>query len=152
MKNFVTSHHEPLDFKYEIEQRAVSSSFAVPKMRNNAPSLLSGTSLKRQKSSSQLSIKSTEETSANPSTMTINHHPNSTADCYKTTSLPESYCRRLYKKHPTKCINYSRNHIVRVYPAGIRIESSNFNPLNFFQFGFQASFKMYGRLSELWNT
>lgn len=139
MKNFVSNNEHP-EFKYEMEQRNISSSFVAPKAKNNAPSLLSGTSLKRQKSSSQLStnsLKSAEECSVTPTSVTMNH-ANVNADCFKTTSVPESFCRRLYKKHPTKCIKYSRNHIVRVYPAGIRIDSSNFNPLNFWQFGMQV--------------
>jgi hypothetical protein len=144
MKNHI-ANNDPLEFSFgrdEMEQRTISSTFVVPKMRSNAPSLLSGAPPKRQKSSSQIStdsLKSTEENSCAPTTTaTTTNRPNTNAACYKTTSLPESFGRRLCKKHPLKCINYSRSHIVRVYPAGIRIESSNFNPLTFWQFGMQV--------------
>lgn len=90
MKHFVSSNTELLEFKYDAEQRTISSSFGVPKMRSNAPSLLSDTPLKlrRQKSSSQMSLKSNEENSAAPTTITTMNHANTTADCYKTTSVP----------------------------------------------------------------
>lgn len=131
MKNFI---NDSLDFKCEAEQRNISSSFITK------TNLLSGTSLKRQKSSSQLSIhslRSAEENSITPSSITMNNI-NLNADCWKTTSLHETFCRRLLKKNPRQCINYSKKHIVRVYPSGMRIDSSNFNPLNFWQFGMQV--------------
>jgi phosphatidylinositol phospholipase C epsilon len=143
MKNYI-ANNDPLELTFgrdETEQRTISSSFVVPKMRSNAPSLLSGVPPKRQKSSSQIStdsLKSADENSAAPTTATSTNRPSTNATCYKTTSLPESFGRRLCKKHPLKCINYSRTHIVRVYPAGFRIESSNFNPLTFWQFGMQV--------------
>jgi phosphatidylinositol phospholipase C epsilon len=138
MKNFISTND---DFKLEVEQRNTSNSFMTPKMRNNAPSLLSGTSLKRQRSQLSInSLRSAEENSITPTTITMNNvnfNANLNADCYKTTSIPESFCRRICKKNPIKCINYSQKHIVRVYPSGMRIDSSNFNPLNFWQFGMQ---------------
>ncbi|VDN04557.1 unnamed protein product [Thelazia callipaeda] len=40
-------------------------------------------------------------------------------------------------KHPLKFIAYSRDQIVRTYPGGIRIDSSNFNPIQYWSFGIQ---------------
>lgn len=53
------------------------------------------------------------------------------------TSLTEASARKLCRKHPLKCVSYTRNHIMRTYPGGMRIDSSNFNPLQFWQFGLQ---------------
>uniref|UniRef100_A0A183C4W4 Phosphoinositide phospholipase C n=1 Tax=Globodera pallida TaxID=36090 RepID=A0A183C4W4_GLOPA len=66
--------------------------------------------------------------------------PNSKASCYQVSSLTEASARKLCRKHPQKCISYTRNHIMRTYPGGMRIDSSNFNPqqlLEFWQCGLQ---------------
>lgn len=42
-----------------------------------------------------------------------------------------------FRKHALKCIAYSRDHIVRTYPGGMRIDSSNFNPIQYWAFGLQ---------------
>uniref|UniRef100_A0A8R1TU29 Phosphoinositide phospholipase C n=1 Tax=Onchocerca volvulus TaxID=6282 RepID=A0A8R1TU29_ONCVO len=63
--------------------------------------------------------------------------PNSNASCYQVTSLNESSARKLSRKHPLEFIDYSRNQIVRTYPGGMRIDSSNFNPVQYWAFGLQ---------------
>ncbi|VDO39058.1 unnamed protein product [Onchocerca flexuosa] len=90
-------------------------------------------------------LKSGEETRfpSNPSLK-----PNSNASCYQVTSLNESSARKLssfkrsgfagyFRKHPLELIDYSRNRIVRTYPSGMRIDSSNFNPVQYWAFGLQ---------------
>ncbi|KAH7728443.1 phospholipase C [Aphelenchoides avenae] len=59
------------------------------------------------------------------------------ASCYQVTSLTEASARKLCRKHAHRCISYTRKHIMRTYPGGMRIDSSNFNPLQFWQFGLQ---------------
>ncbi|CAJ0927914.1 unnamed protein product, partial [Mesorhabditis belari] len=63
--------------------------------------------------------------------------PNSAASCYQVTSLNETAARKLCRKHPLKCIQYTKDHIVRTYPGAIRIDSSNFNPVHFWAHGLQ---------------
>uniref|UniRef100_A0A1I7W479 Phosphoinositide phospholipase C n=1 Tax=Loa loa TaxID=7209 RepID=A0A1I7W479_LOALO len=68
---------------------------------------------------------------------TSSSKPNSNASCYQVTSLNESSARKLSRKHPLKFIAYSREQIVRTYPGGMRIDSSNFNPVQYWAFGLQ---------------
>ncbi|VDP13668.1 unnamed protein product [Soboliphyme baturini] len=57
--------------------------------------------------------------------------------CYQVPSLNETIAKKLTRKFPKKMIDYTRDHLVRTYPAGVRIDSSNFNPLMFWSFGIQ---------------
>lgn len=59
------------------------------------------------------------------------------SSCYQVASLNETAAKKLCRKHPLKLIAYTRDHIVRTYPAGMRIDSSNFNPLMFWTLGLQ---------------
>lgn len=119
MKNFIVNN-DPLEIGFmtdDVDQRTISS-FVVPKMRSNAPSFLGGAP-KRQKSSSQIStdsLKSAEENVSTPTTITVSR-PNANSPCYKTTSLPENFGRRLCKKHPTKASwhSYPLQHQFLVY-------------------------------------
>ncbi len=51
--------------------------------------------------------------------------------------MNEAAARKLCRKHPLKCIAYTRDHIVRTYPGGMRIDSSNFNPIHYWAYGLQ---------------
>ena len=59
------------------------------------------------------------------------------SSCYQVASLNETAGKKLCRKQPARMVRYSRAHLVRVYPAGMRIDSSNFNPLQFWTFGAQ---------------
>lgn len=59
------------------------------------------------------------------------------SSCYQVASLNETAAKKLCRKHPLKLIAYTKDHIVRTYPAGMRIDSSNFNPLVCWSFGLQ---------------
>ncbi|VDK72952.1 unnamed protein product [Litomosoides sigmodontis] len=69
--------------------------------------------------------------------VTSSCRPNCNALCYQVTSLNESSARKLARKHPLEFIAYSREQIVRTYPGGMRIDSSNFNPVQYWAFGLQ---------------
>lgn len=62
------------------------------------------------------------------------HHP-----CYKCSSLTENSARKLTKKRPAELLAHTETQLVRVYPASMRIDSSNFNPLNFWSYGVQMA-------------
>uniref|UniRef100_A0A915PXN4 Phosphoinositide phospholipase C n=1 Tax=Setaria digitata TaxID=48799 RepID=A0A915PXN4_9BILA len=79
-------------------------------------------------------LKSVEETRFSS---TSSLRPNSSAPCYHVTSLNESSARKISRKHPLKFIAYSHGRIVRTYPGGMRIDSSNFNPVQYWAFGLQ---------------
>ncbi|CAD5206460.1 unnamed protein product [Bursaphelenchus okinawaensis] len=138
LKGFVAGEESYSRSRDELELKL--QSINMPKMRSHAPSLLSYVGPpKRQKSSSQIStdsLKSTDDNIPTPST-TVTGRPMAHASCYQVTSLTEASARKLCRKHPLKCINYTRSHIMRTYPGGMRIDSSNFNPLQFWQFGLQ---------------
>ncbi|GAB6024048.1 hypothetical protein CHUAL_008768 [Chamberlinius hualienensis] len=61
----------------------------------------------------------------------------SSASCYQISSLNENSAKKLSRKHPQSLITHTENHIMRTYPAGMRIDSSNFNPVIFWSFGIQ---------------
>lgn len=72
---------------------------------------------------------------ASTAAMTVNaHHP-----CYKCSSLTEYYGKKLTKKRPMELLAHAETQLVRVYPASMRIDSSNFNPLTFWSYGVQMA-------------
>uniref|UniRef100_T1K4Q4 Phosphoinositide phospholipase C n=1 Tax=Tetranychus urticae TaxID=32264 RepID=T1K4Q4_TETUR len=71
--------------------------------------------------------------SANCST-TIPYSPKA---CYQVASLNEHTAKKLCRKHPLTLIHHTEYQLMRSYPAGMRIDSSNFNPVIFWAFGIQ---------------
>ncbi|VVC34658.1 Hypothetical protein CINCED_3A005174 [Cinara cedri] len=59
--------------------------------------------------------------------------------CFKCSSLSENTAKKLSKKRPLDLMAHTETQMVRVYPASMRIDSSNFNPLNFWQTGIQMA-------------
>ncbi|KAG1665244.1 1-phosphatidylinositol 4,5-bisphosphate phosphodiesterase epsilon-1 [Nymphon striatum] len=55
------------------------------------------------------------------------------APCYQVSSMNENTAKKLCRKQPQQLIIQ----LIRTYPAGIRIDSSNFNPIMFWAFGLQ---------------
>jgi len=74
------------------------------------------------------------------------------ASCYQVASLNEAAAKKVCRKHPMKLIAYSKDHVVRTYPAGMRIDSSNFNPIMFWSFGLQMvalNYQTPGRMNSV---
>ncbi|XP_062591377.1 uncharacterized protein LOC134252848 isoform X1 [Saccostrea cucullata] len=63
--------------------------------------------------------------------------PDSTPVCYLVSSLNESKAKQLCRRNPIGVINHTEKQIMRTYPSGMRIDSSNFNPVIFWAFGLQ---------------
>ncbi|RWS03101.1 1-phosphatidylinositol-4:5-bisphosphate phosphodiesterase epsilon-1-like protein, partial [Dinothrombium tinctorium] len=63
--------------------------------------------------------------------------PQVSASCYQVASLNEHSAKKLCRKHPLQVIAYTESQLMRSYPAGMRIDSSNFNPVIFWAFGMQ---------------
>ena len=59
--------------------------------------------------------------------------------CYQCSSLNENLAKKLLRRHGLLCIQHTEIQLMRTYPAGMRIDSSNFNPLFFWAFGFQMT-------------
>ncbi|XP_023235323.1 uncharacterized protein LOC111634715 isoform X2 [Centruroides sculpturatus] len=57
--------------------------------------------------------------------------------CYQVSSLNENTAKKLCKRHPLALITHCETQLMRTYPAGMRIDSSNFNPVIFWAFGLQ---------------
>lgn len=85
-------------------------------------------------STSSAGATSTEHYHSRGSTTINPYHP-----CYKCSSLSENSAKKLTKKRPMDLIAHSETQLVRVYPASMRIDSSNFNPLNFWSYGIQMA-------------
>ncbi|OTF70887.1 hypothetical protein BLA29_004521, partial [Euroglyphus maynei] len=67
----------------------------------------------------------------------LNKRPNSTAPCYQVASINENTAKKLCRKNPLTVIAHTESQIMRTYPTGMRIDSSNFNPVIFWAFGIQ---------------
>ena len=69
----------------------------------------------------------------------IRYPPNPSATCYQVPSLNEHTAKKLCRKSPLSVIAFTETSLMRSYPAGMRIDSSNFNPLTFWAFGLQMA-------------
>lgn len=65
------------------------------------------------------------------------HHPNINHPCYQCSSINEASAKKLCRKHSLALISHTQTQLMRTYPAGLRIDSSNFNPVFFWAFGIQ---------------
>ncbi|KAI9566032.1 hypothetical protein GHT06_009831 [Daphnia sinensis] len=52
-------------------------------------------------------------------------------------SINETTAKKLCRKQPTSILYHTETQLLRTYPAGMRIDSSNFNPVLFWSFGIQ---------------
>ena len=52
-------------------------------------------------------------------------------------SINETTAKKLCRKQPTSVLYHTETQLLRTYPAGMRIDSSNFNPVLFWSFGIQ---------------
>lgn len=75
--------------------------------------------------------------SSNISTMRKLHHVNVNNPCFQCSSINEASAKKLCRKHPLALIAHTETQLMRTYPAGLRIDSSNFNPVFFWAFGIQ---------------
>ncbi|XP_074028891.1 1-phosphatidylinositol 4,5-bisphosphate phosphodiesterase epsilon-1 isoform X2 [Leptinotarsa decemlineata] len=65
--------------------------------------------------------------------------PNVNLPCYQCSSINENTAKKLCRKQPLALIAHTQTQLMRTYPAGMRIDSSNFNPVIFWSFGIQMS-------------
>lgn len=56
---------------------------------------------------------------------------------YEMSSFDEKQALSLLREYPTEFVNYNKRQLSRVYPAGIRFDSSNFMPQLFWNAGCQ---------------
>lgn len=75
---------------------------------------------------------------ASSTNASMNKRPNSSAPCYQVSSINENTAKKLCRKSPLAVIAHTESQIMRTYPAGMRIDSSNFNPVIFWAFGIQS--------------
>ena len=52
-------------------------------------------------------------------------------------SINETTAKKLCRKQPNLVLSHTETQLLRTYPAGMRIDSSNFNPVLFWSFGIQ---------------
>ncbi|XP_072761213.1 1-phosphatidylinositol 4,5-bisphosphate phosphodiesterase epsilon-1 isoform X2 [Anoplolepis gracilipes] len=57
--------------------------------------------------------------------------------CFQCSSLNESTAKKICRKQPLGVIAHAETQLIRTYPAGMRIDSTNFNPVIFWAFGIQ---------------
>lgn len=59
--------------------------------------------------------------------------------CYQCSSINENTAKKLCRKQPLALVSHTQTQLMRTYPAGMRIDSSNFNPVIFWAFGIQMA-------------
>ena len=57
--------------------------------------------------------------------------------CWEMCSFSENVARRLTQTFPEEFVNYNKTFFSRVYPAGKRVDSSNYNPQEMWNCGCQ---------------
>ena len=57
--------------------------------------------------------------------------------CWEMCSFSENVARRLTQTFPEEFVNYNKAFLSRVYPAGKRLDSSNYNPQEMWNCGCQ---------------
>ncbi|VEN34527.1 unnamed protein product [Callosobruchus maculatus] len=65
--------------------------------------------------------------------------PNVNLPCYQCSSINENTAKKMCRKQPLALVAHTQTQLMRTYPAGMRIDSSNFNPVIFWSFGIQMS-------------
>ncbi|KRT86875.1 C2 domain containing protein, partial [Oryctes borbonicus] len=65
--------------------------------------------------------------------------PNANVPCYHCSSINENTAKKLCRKQPLALVAHTQTQLMRTYPAGMRIDSSNFNPVIFWSFGIQMA-------------
>nr|XP_021203763.2 1-phosphatidylinositol 4,5-bisphosphate phosphodiesterase epsilon-1 isoform X1 [Bombyx mori] len=103
------------------------SSIRQPKSKETAPS-----SFESSESSDSTSAQIAQGTRPRCLNAPAVHHP-----CYRCSSVNEAIGKKICRKHPVALIAHTETQLVRTYPAGIRIDSSNFDPVTFWACGVQ---------------
>uniref|UniRef100_A0AAR5Q1K1 Phosphoinositide phospholipase C n=1 Tax=Dendroctonus ponderosae TaxID=77166 RepID=A0AAR5Q1K1_DENPD len=65
--------------------------------------------------------------------------PNLNYPCYQCSSINENTAKKLCRKQPLALVAHTQTQLMRTYPAPMRIDSSNFNPVIFWSFGIQMA-------------
>ena len=60
-----------------------------------------------------------------------------TGSIYRCSSIQESEAKHISRKYGVKLLEHTEHHLVRCYPAGMRIDSSNYNPITMWLGGIQ---------------
>lgn len=69
----------------------------------------------------------------------------------KRISLSEPQLTKIAASHPSTIIQFTHNNFLRIYPKGLRINSSNYNPVQAWSYGAQmAAMNMQGYGKHLW--
>lgn len=61
----------------------------------------------------------------------------SSSSIYKCSSIQESEAKHICRKYAVKMLDHTEHHLVRCYPAGMRIDSSNYSPITMWLGGVQ---------------
>lgn len=91
-------------------------------------------------STSQQPITPQTASSSSSAAISSDHYPRrvqTNHPVYQCCSLNENASKKLCRKQPLQVIAHTETQLIRAYPAGMRIDSSNFNPLIFWAFGVQ---------------
>ncbi|XP_066257407.1 1-phosphatidylinositol 4,5-bisphosphate phosphodiesterase epsilon-1-like isoform X2 [Euwallacea similis] len=121
----------------------ISPSSSV-KQRQKTCVSISGSSIVTTGSSSASNISTSGIGTESDSTLYENEEkktqrPNINYPCYQCSSINENTAKKLCRKQPLALVAHTQTQLMRTYPAPMRIDSSNFNPVIFWSFGIQMT-------------
>ena len=106
----------------------------LPTQHQQPQSSSGSTALGLQEEGTTIASSTVTETKSSRSSQ---KYANPLAPCYQVPSLNEQTAKKLCRKSPSPVISFTESQLMRSYPSGMRIDSSNFNPLTFWAFGLQ---------------
>ncbi|XP_022238999.1 1-phosphatidylinositol 4,5-bisphosphate phosphodiesterase epsilon-1-like [Limulus polyphemus] len=121
---------QAVKFRGFFTDTSPTSSTRMKKIGSKKNVLATGSALSSGVSQSQIDIRPEFTSPGGKRTSTV-------MPCHQVSSLNESNAKRLCKRHSLPLIAHCEKQLMRTYPAGMRIDSSNFNPVIFWAFGLQ---------------
>ncbi|PAV87943.1 hypothetical protein WR25_03718 isoform B [Diploscapter pachys] len=120
----------------QLDDQTSSASLSFSSRTRTPSNLLNTQTPRRQRSNTQLSQELLPSADSSFH-LNANARANVNATVYQVTSLNENAAKKLTKRHPLKCVSYTRDHLMRTYPSAKHYDSSNFNPVNCWAHGMQ---------------
>ncbi|KAK9884811.1 hypothetical protein WA026_009037 [Henosepilachna vigintioctopunctata] len=122
---------------------SISPSSSVKQKQQRTCLSSSGSSMATGSSTSS-TLSSTGVNPSDPDTITVESEvkpqkSNVHVPCYQCSSINENTAKKLCRKQPLLLVAHTQTQLMRTYPAAMRIDSSNFNPVIFWSFGLQMA-------------
>ncbi|CAM1326028.1 PLCE1 (predicted) [Pycnogonum litorale] len=126
---------QAIKFRGLLHTTSPATTAKIKKMTKKASVMVSPVGLKPSTPPPPTETKTNLDYASSNNTISRRHMLS--APCYQVSSMNENTAKKLCRKQPQSLIAHTEVQLIRTYPAGIRIDSSNFNPIMFWAFGMQ---------------